>query len=961
MIPRATYRLQLNQDFGFADATAIVPYLAELGISHCYLSPYLKARAGSSHGYDIVDHNALNPELGSREDFDIFVTTLRAHGMGHILDLVPNHMGVGGDDNQWWLDLLENGRSSPYASFFDIDWFPAREALRGKVLVPILGDHYGRILECGELVLSFDAECGELSVHYMNHRLPIDPRTYTRFLSCNLARLEQQLGESDGRLLEFKTLQSAFGHLPTRNENSAHKIEERRRDQQVYKQQLARLCQDCPEISAHLERSLVIFNGGTGSLYGFNDLHRLLEAQGYRLAYWRVASDEINYRRFFDINDLAGLRMEKPEVFEVTHRLVMELIQTKKLDGLRLDHPDGLYDPAGYLRQLTAALVESVTGEKTPDPNSAPCYLVAEKILAAYEKLPQEWPLHGTTGYDFANQVNGLFIQSATQRELEQIYRRFSGMRDTFEEMLYRSKRLVMEVEMFGELATLGRLLDHLTEQNPLTRDYTANSLRNALKEIVACFPVYRTYISANTVSDRDRQYIDWAVAQAKQRSPAADTTVFEYIRKLLQEGPLDPDPHWREESTYFVMRFQQYTAPVTAKALEDTCLYNYNVLLSLNEVGGDPRRFGFSVAAFHEVASERLKYWPGAMLSTSTHDSKRSEDVRARINVLSEIPALWKKHLGRWSRINRRHRSQVENSDAPTRNDEYLLYQTLLGSWPLEPVDEQGLIGYRQRIQEYMLKAIREAKARTSWINTNVPYEEAVRLFVERVLAGGEKNAFLHDFAPFAERVAQLGLYNSLSQTLLKLTCPGVPDIYQGCELWNFTLVDPDNRRPVDYSHRHHLLQGLNAHRLSHVDTLLQDLLSNLRDGRAKLFLTRTLLELRRENAPLFDTGDYLPLMVEGERAEHLCAFARRNGKDVLLVIAPRGFSELCGEDNRLPVGHGVWGDTTLVLPEIFSDMVWRNLLSDEVIKGQRKGGELTVPVADLLRQFPAAALLSC
>ncbi|MFO7593622.1 MAG: malto-oligosyltrehalose synthase [Pseudomonadota bacterium] len=956
MSPRATYRLQLNRDFGFAEAAGLVPYLAALGISHCYLSPYLKARAGSSHGYDIVDHNRLNPELGSRRDFDVLIDTLRSHGMGHILDLVPNHMGVGGDDNQWWLDLLEHGRASPYASFFDIDWYPNKEELRGRVLVPVLGDHYGKVLERGELVVRFDEGHGELSVCYMGHRFPLDPRTYPKVLSINLKRLERQFAKTDMRLQEFKTLLNAFAHLPARSEISAEKIEERRRDHQVYKQQLARLCAEYPEISAHIFANLDFLNGNVEGEPGYNALHRILEAQAYRLAYWRVASDEINYRRFFDINDLAGLSMERGEVFHETHKLVLELVRNGQLDGLRLDHPDGLYDPAGYFERLNAALSEAGAAGRA---DNQPCYLVAEKILALDERLPEQWPLHGTTGYDFANQVNGLFVYPEAERELDRIYRSFTGTWMPFAEMVYRSKRLVMEVQMFGELATLGRLLDHITECNRNTRDYTGNSLRNALKEIVACFPVYRTYITKGAVSEMDRRYIDQAVTEAKQRSPAADTTVFDFIRNLLQEGAYETEPARSDEITHFVMRFQQYTAPVTAKALEDTSLYNYNRLLSLNEVGGDPSHFGISLEAFHASAKERIKQWPASMLATSTHDNKRSEDVRARLNVLSEIPALWKKQLGLWSRSNRRHRRQVDTTTAPTRNDEYHLYQTLLGSWPLEPMDEQGLEYYRQRIQDYMRKAIREAKLHTSWINVNEAYEKAVADFVERLLSGGEKNAFLEDFVPFAHNVARLGLYNSLSQTLLKLTTPGVPDIYQGCELWDFSLVDPDNRRPVDYDLRSNLLKAL-TDRDSDLAALWPELLENFEDGRAKLLLVQRLLRLRRDHPLLFENGDYLPLEVQGEHAGHLCAFSRRNDEAALIVIAPRWFVSLCGEEQRAPIGQSVWGETAVILPDSHSGTEWTNLLDGASLRLAEQNGRLAAPLAQVLRTCPAGVLFN-
>lgn len=943
MIPRATYRLQLHRDFGFVEATALLPYLAELGISHCYLSPYLKARAGSPHGYDIVDHNAINPELGGATEYCDFVAALRAREMGHILDLVPNHMGVGGDDNPWWLDVLEHGRASPYAEFFDIDWYPAKAELRERLLLPILADHYGRTLEGGELGVSFDAARGEFNIRYRDHRLPLDPRTYPQLLSpgLRLRGIDLPLRERLDELI------LAFSRLPGRNESSSVRRETRRYEQQRCKDRLVELCAGDTAVGDHIAANLETFSNVKRRRGACNALHRLLEAQVYRLTYWRVAADEINYRRFFAINDLAGLRMERPEVFEATHRLVLELVGNGSLDGLRIDHPDGLYDPAAYFHRLSTALAAARSAAADHGTAEAPCYLVAEKILAAGERLPDEWPLHGTTGYDFANEVNGLFLRPEAARELERIYRRFSGVRLDFDELLYRSKRLVMEVERFAGLESLSKRLVAVTETDRNTRDYTANSLRNALKELIACFPVYRTYLAGEAAREADRRAIEAAVFEAKQRSPAADISVFDVIRDLLLNGYREADPVRRGEIVHFTMCFQQYTAPITAKALEDTCLYNDNRLLSLNEVGGDPRRFGCTLEEFHAAAGERLRRWPAALLATSTHDSKRSEDVRARLNVLSEIPVAWKKQLGRWSRVNRRHRRFLADGVAPSRNDEYFLYQTLLGSWPLEPLDDEGLARYRLRIQDYMMKAIREAKARTSWVNRNLPYEEAVGNFVERLLAGG-RNTFLLEFIPFAERVSRLGLYNSLSQTLIKLTVPGVPDIYQGCELWAFNLVDPDNRRPVNYDERRNLLRE--------IEEGMPALPERLEDGRVKLYLIRRLLDLRRWHSALFAEGEYLPLTAEGERAEHLCAFARLCGEEALIVVAPRWFAGLCGEAHPVPVGEALWGGTQLLLPEALVGREWTHLLDGGVVAAA--GTRLSV--VPLLARFPLAAAFS-
>jgi len=948
LVPTATYRLQLNHEFGFAQARAIVPYLAALGISHVYASPYLKARRGSLHGYDIVDHNALNPELGTREDFNAFIDSLHAHGMGHILDLVPNHMGVGGGDNAWWLDVLENGPASPYADHFDIDWHPAKDELRGKVMLPFLGDHYGTVLEDGELALQFDSSRGEFSVYYHTHRFPIDPSTYPCVLQRRLNELPSVAAA------QVQTLIEHFEGLPSRSDMRPDARSRRTREAVLAKRRLSDLCREQPAIAAFVQANLNHFNGEPGRPESFDPLHRLLEEQAYRIAYWKVASDEINYRRFFDINELAGLQMENPQVFDATHRLVLELVAAGRLEGLRIDHPDGLYDPMGYYRRLDRSL-HLARGQNQPRP-----YVVVEKILASYERLPGDWPVCGTTGYDFAHVCNGVLVCPAGERLLDRLYRRYADQGMDFDERVYRSKKQTVRAQLSSELTVLTNLLDKLAEADRRTRDFTRNGLRDALTELVACFPVYRTYVTATATSEEDRQFIQWAVAQAKKRWPAADTSVFDFIHGVLtldDRDALEPDELRRRAR--FVMRFQQYTSPVMAKAVEDTVYYNYHRLVSLNEVGGDPRTFGISIAAFHRANQDRLQHWPAALLSTSTHDSKRSEDVRARIDVLSEIPDDWRRHLARWARTNRSRKRHLDGYWAPSRNDEYLLYQTLLGAWPVDDMDATALAAFRERMEGYMLKACKEAKRHTSWINPNQEYEEAVLHFVRMLLTRPNANRFLDDFGPFARHVAGLGLLNSLTQTLLKLTAPGVPDIYQGNETWAFELVDPDNRRPVDYTALGAILAALPTHDDPHPAEAADLLSRSLDDGRAKLYLTRIVLQLRRRAPALFQEGDYVPLEVRGPHTEHVIAFLRRHQDKTLLVCAPRWFARLEAEAGPVSAST-TWRDTRIDLPETAGSGTFRNLLTGQALSPSVDEQGTSIAVEGLFSHFPVALYLA-
>ena len=948
-IPRATYRVQLNAGFGFKDLTAIVPYLSDLGISHVYCSPYFRARAGSAHGYDVVDHNSFNPEIGNREDFDQLVAKLRAHGMGHILDIVPNHVGVMGADNAWWMDVLENGQASIYADYFDIDWNPANTALADKVLVPVLADPYGEVLERGELQLRFERELGSFAIRYHEHRMPLDPRTYPRILDAVL---------DIERSSELEKLRRLFGALPDRRGPTPEQVTERNRDKEAHKRALAELVAADSAVAHAMDQALARLAGTAGDPASFDPLHELLESQAFRLAYWRVASDDINYRRFFDVNDLAALRVENEAVFEATHHLVLQLIEAGVLDGLRIDHADGLYDPLGYFRRLTGRVsqVTAATGGRS-------VYLVVEKITASFERLPPEWPVHGETGYHFANVVSRLLVDAGGKARMSRIYRSFVGEPRQWPDIAYECQHRVLRRSLASELNTVANLLTRIAHDDRRTRDFTLNSLRQALAEVIACFPVYRTYVT-DAVAETDRRYIDWAVAAARRRASSTEQPVLDFVRGALLLELAAPTESARARMRRFAMKFQQITAPITAKGIEDTALYRFNRLVSLNEVGGEPDLYGSRITGFHADAQYRARHWPHEMLATSTHDTKRSEDVRARISVLSESPGEWRQAVDRWRRFNRTRRRQVGGSAAPSPDDEYLLYQTLIGTWPLAEPDEAGLDEYRQRIEAYALKAAREAKARTSWAAANTEYEEALTQFIRAVLERREGNLFLADFCAFNGRIVRFGLLNALSQTLLKLTAPGVPDIYQGNETWQFSLVDPDNRRPVDYAARGQLLQRLASEPAE--DSLARTLAEDVADPRCKLFLHARSLQLRRRDPDLFERGEYLPLKVTGRRASHLCAFARRLDGRLAIVLAPRLYLKLMGaagaaEDGRFrpPLGAEVWQDTAVQLPSRLDGPI-RGVLDGAEVMQTAGDGPPAISAAAALQSFPVALLAS-
>ena len=928
-IPRATYRLQLNENFIFSDAAEIVPYLAELGVSDLYASPYLKARPGSTHGYDVVDPTSLNPELGGEKEYWRLVEALEEHGMGQLLDIVPNHMGVA-SDNAWWLDVLENGPASEYAPYFDIDWCPSdRKELCGKVLLPVLGDHYRAALERGEIRLSFEE--GSFSINYYEHRFPIDPQTYTMILDGITVPGEDEHSH------EIERLATAFGDLPERDATGEGSVAGRARDAANLKADLASLCAKSSVVMNAVEERIHRLNGEGGE--DFEPLHLLLEAQAYRLAYWRVGSDEVNYRRFFAVNELAGVRVEDERVFEATHGLILQLVEKGAVNGLRIDHPDGLRDPAGYLGRLHNAVVEASGGQ---------IYTLVEKILARHERLPDDWPVAGTTGYEFTNLLNGLFVDPAGEGGMDEAYQSFIGRPLDFQSLLYECKHKVMRTALSSELNALSRRLRCISEHER-SHDFSVQALREALSEVVAHFPVYRTYISAGRVSEVDRRHVDLAVQEAKKRSAGGDPRVFDYISEVLFCQGLE-----ETDVGTFTSKFQQYTGPVMAKGMEDAALYIYNRLISLNEVGGEPEIFGVSVSEFHRLSAERLEIWPHSMLSTSTHDTKRSEDVRARIDALSEIPGEWNERIVRWRDINDSFRREVDGDLAPSRNDEYFLYQTLLGAWPLGEPEGEEREEFRRRVKAYMEKAMREAQVRTSWTDASEGYEEAVAGFVDALLSA--KNPFLQEFLPFQRNAARIGAMNGLSQSLIKLTVPGVPDVYQGNEIWDFSLVDPDNRRPVDFELRKRLLVHLRELDSSDVRTLLED--GAWQDGRPKLYLIWKTLAMRRESPELFRDGEYVALQASGEGSERLVAFARRHGEEVAITVAPRLIAKMMDAEGPLIPAPEAWGDAAIILPDELAEVAFRNVLTGEKVVAEERNGAKSFDAGHLLRSFPVALL---
>jgi (1->4)-alpha-D-glucan 1-alpha-D-glucosylmutase len=931
-VPTATYRLQLNQRFTLKDALASVAYLDELGISDLYLSPVLTARPGSIHGYDVTDHTQLNPELGSAEDLETLAAELSKRGMAILLDLVPNHMCVSHASNKWWWDVLENGPSSPFASYFDIDWNPPKPELVNKILIPILGNQYGHVLEAREIRVNFSG--GAFTISYWDNIYPAAPRSWRFVLEPALAYLRKTgAAEGDPRVTEIESILTALSYLPSRTETDPDKLRERQREKEVIKRRICDLATAHPEVQACIAEAITAINGVEGNPASFDRLEEMLNEQVYRLCFWRVAADEVNYRRFFDINDLGAIHVEDPAVFNAVHALAMEWVKKGVVQGLRVDHPDGLYDPARYFDDLQRAF-HAATGTAEGDP---PIFVAAEKILVGAEEL-RPWSIQGTTGYGFMNLLNGVFVDPERRETFLRLYREFSGVQAGPEEQLFECKRLILKVSMSGELNVLARRLDRISEQHRWFRDFTLENLREALSEVITSFPVYRTYLTPDTPADReDLRHIETAISVAKKRNPAMSASVFDFIRGLmLFEHPPGLSEAQVAERQAFAMRLQQITGQVMAKGLEDTAHYRYFPLASLNEVGGEPGAWSVRDTVFHSKARIRETSWPHAMLATTTHDTKRGEDVRARLNVLSEMPVQWFEAVRRWSAMNAQHRGEVEGAAVPSPNEEYLFYQTLLGTWPGSFADDAARQRYAERIQQYLEKATREAKLNTSWINPNEAYEAALHAFAGRVLDPHASPGFHQDFAGFAAPVTRAGVFNSLSQVVLKAMSPGIPDFYQGAELWDLNLVDPDNRGVVDFSIRREMLQAEGS---------IAEALQNTADGRIKMLVTTRLLRFRREHPETFAKGSYAPLRLRGTRREHGLAFARMHGNHTVITAAGRFFARFNGEL--------AWDDTVLLLDKRIQPGRYLELISGREINVDR-----SLRLAELFAVLPVAVL---
>ncbi|MPZ76897.1 MAG: malto-oligosyltrehalose synthase [Deltaproteobacteria bacterium] len=878
MLPdvRATYRVQLHGGFDFTDAAAIAAYLAELGISHLYCSPYLQAAPGSTHGYDVVNPHKVNEELGGAEGHARLCAALEENGLKQILDIVPNHMAIGGRENPWWWDVLENGPSSRYAAYFDVDWDPPEAKLRNMVLLPVLGDHYGRVIERAEVTL--EREGPQFIIRYHDQVFPVSPRSLDDLIATAAQRC-------DSNHLAF--IADALGQLPPSTATDWDAVRRRHRHKEVLREQLVRLYEEQPKVAAALDQVVAEVNSNP------DRLDALLERQNYRLAFWRTAGRESGYRRFFDINTLAGLQSEDEQVFAQTHALILDWLKREVLDGVRVDHPDGLRDPEQYFNRLHAACPRT--------------WITAEKILEPGERLPESWPIAGTTGYDFIYRVNSLFVDPAAEAALTDFYGEFTDEPTDFAAIVLEKKHFVLREILASDLNRLTALFVDICERHRRHRDYTRHELHEALREVIACFPVYRTYVRAEAgiVTDDDVRTITAAIDAAKANQPDLDSDLLNFLGDILllrRRGELE---------TELVMRFQQLTGPVMAKSVEDTAFYCFHRFISLDEVGGDPGHFGLPLAEFHAACAEAQARWPRTMVASSTHDTKRSEDVRARLNLLSEIPDQWRKAVGRWAELNERYRS----GGLPDRNIEYLLYQTLVGAWPIGT----------DRAVAYMEKASREAKANTSWTHPNPVYDDALRAFVEGVLSNPE---FTADLENLINPLIEPGRINSLAQTLIKLTAPGVPDFYQGSEIWDLSLVDPDNRRPVDYDLRRRLLDE--------VKTMTpEEIWIRSDDGLPKLWLIRQTLKLRKDRQCFAPQDSYRALIAGGAKSDHVIAFARA---ERAITVAPRFLLKL----------NGSWGDTVIKIPT--GD--WHNALTSETVEG----GE--VRLANLLKRFPVALL---
>jgi len=965
-VPRSTLRLQLHKGFTFDDAAAQVDYFASLGVSHAYASPITTATSGSTHGYDTVDYTKVNPELGGEEGLRRFVEKLRAHEMGLIVDVVPNHMGVGGSENAWWQDILEWGRHAAHARFFDVDWHSPDPALRGKVLAPFLGAAYGEELQGGKIRLAYRADEGRFVIEYYSHVFPVCPVDYAAVLQ------------------EAPELAQRFAGLTTQPTDQPRATDARNALVTIARTEGGQ---------AAIEAVLAAHSPDTPT--GRERLHRLLERQHYRLAWWRTAADEVNWRRFFDVSTLGGVRVERPEVFEASHALIFRLFTGGLIDGVRIDHVDGLAEPREYCQRLRARLEELST--QRPEAlrhGNGHTYFVVEKILARGEPLRRDWQVDGTTGYDFMNDVGALLHDPAGAEPLAALWAELTGKSSKFSDEALIARRKILAENLSAELDRVTRALHRIARDAQTTRDFTFTSIRRVVAELVVFFPVYRIYPVGGVRSAEDDRYFSQALDAARASLARADHVILDQVAQWLGGKLPDDAAHNERNDKNDRQReraaernrdrnqaqvnysqqisagsqrrpaqtlFSQLTSPVAAKAVEDTACYRYGRLISRNEVGADPGEFSLSLEEFHKANSERFATFPHAMLCTATHDHKRGEDVRARIAALSEIPEEWGATLKAWSTLNtplRRGPSggHDETSDsrdwAPGPAAEAMLYQTLVGCWPLTlaPDDEAGVQELAERVAQWQLKALREGKLRTSWFAPDEAYEQACRDFLFDIVAPQRRNGFLEELSKFVARLGPLGAVDSFQQTLLRLTSPGVPDLYQGTELWDFSLVDPDNRRPVDYALRRKWLEEIDE--VGPPSEQMQ----NWRDGRVKLGLVRRALALRKHCESLFAQGAYVPLEVQGEHAKHVIAYARHAGSAYAVVIATRHAAALLGDKRDVPlVEPSAWGDTAVLLPEALRSRALFDWLSPNAPKAD---GERLF-VRDALGVMPVALLV--
>ena len=953
-VPASTYRFQFNLQFRFSDARELVPYLNELGITDLYASPRFQARKGSMHGYDVTDPRRVSSELGTEHDFAELSDRLKGYSMGLLLDIVPNHMAAS-HENPWWMDVLENGPSSPYADYFDIDWHPATTKAAflqdNRVLLPFLGDLYGTILENCELTLKLD-DAG-FFIQYYAHRFPLDPKSYEPLIVGIAENIEQNRDVAPPKAEAISKLLEAVRGLPPFWHTSPEERKRRIEESAFIKERLWQLYRSVSAIHQATDSVMHSVNGSRETPSTLLQLDRILSAQPYRLAYWKIGLEEINYRRFFGLNEFVAVRVEDPRVFADRHRSIFQLVRDGKVTALRIDHVDGLFDPRAYLEWLQSSAL--------PESNSSPqpLFVVVEKILGGRERLPDDWPVSGTTGYDFLNAVNGLFIDPDGLNSIEEAYARVTRSSIPFADVSYTGNMLVMDTLFAHEVLSLGHRLAAIAAQDRKARDLPMAELIQLLKVVTACLPVYRTYIRSDEISDQDREFLEKALSLARRRVTPAEISdaAFAFFRQVLFLDPPDYANPLRAEYLQFVMRWQQFTGPVMAKGLEDTASYRHNSLISIADVGSDPTResLPLGTAALHEFNHDRRLHWPRTLNTTSTHDTKRGADVRARINVLSELPREWERFFRRARRANASYRQLVHGVSAPDPAEESLLYQTLLGAWPSS---EDELPEFRERVKAFFIKALREAKLHTNWFEPNSDYESAALAYVDAIFESKESAGFFPEFLALQKKVAFYGCFNSLSQVLLKIASPGLPDFYQGEELWDLSLVDPDNRRPVDFAVRGRMLDDLKHLDLENDAPSLEHLIANWSDGRIKLYLIWKALNFRRDHRELFELGDYVPLETYGKQKESLFAFARRlPGSEWVIAAVPRMLARVI-DLNVAPLGSGIWGAASIQLPPE-APSHWRDAITGQEVRSAKRSGHSILRAADLFGKFPVALCL--